>query len=367
MRKNIFGKCFQFSYEKEFEQLVAESIEMYADSESSVVDVQVHIASDMPKIQPSSINPKPHQKFKEGMLTSYANADIYWSWVGPQQLKAVLVMNKKQFGFFKREIIKFLSMEYSREVEIFEQVLHELVFVPAVYFFDDRAPVHAAAVSMGDKAFLLAGTGGVGKSSALLALRHESQIRFISDDVAVISADGKVFPNMAWPKIYGYNCAGSELKEEILAGRGWLDRLHFDIKNKKNPANVRRKMQPNRLFSQVQTDSIDISSLFYVVREDVPDICITELTLNAAVQMTAAVMSAEYAMFHNHLYWEDYNAQATNQSAMLTMREVERNWQAVFKSGFSAIARYKVSIPFAIDHVAYQQRIKDIVTSNYGL
>jgi hypothetical protein len=365
MKKMIFGKCYQFECAKEFVDLLAESLELYPDAAiDSAVDMDIYIEHKLPNNRALSINPKVHQKFQNGMLTAYGNAEILWSKPPSCPLQAVLVF-KKSPRLWKRVILKQLSMEYSREVEVFEQILHELVFIPSVYFFDDLAPVHSAAVSICDKSVLLAGTGGVGKSSALLALRQNEHVGFISDDIVILAADGSVFGNMAWPKIYGYNCVGSNLKAEILEGRGLADRLHFEIKNKLNPAHVRRKMKPNQLFNIVKTGATQLSHLYYVVREDVSEISISELSLDTAVRMTANVMNSEYAHFHNHLYWEEYNAQALGKSAMLTMDEVTSNWDAVYTSGLSSVIRYKVSIPLDIDHVYYQHRIVDIVTKNY--
>lgn len=364
MKKNIFGKCYQFSSEAEFEPLLAESLELYIDSEKSVVDVEVHIASKLPVTHPVSINPKLHQKFQNGMLTAYGNADIVWTKSSDSPLKVTLVLKKP--APVKRQIIKLLSMEFSRDVEIFEQVLHELVFIPSTYFFNDLALVHAAALSVNDKAILLAGTGGVGKSSALLALRNEPNVEFISDDISVISADGNIFGNMAWPKIYGYNCVGSKLKYEILAGRGLIDRLHFEIKNWLNPSKVRRKLKPNQLYKHVQANAAPISQLYYMCREDVKEMTVQEWPLDLVIDMNFAVMNTEYAMFHNHLHWELYNALVVGQKPMLEIKDVERHWRSVYANSLASVKRYKVSIPFEFDHIEYQQRIKGIVTGNLG-
>ena len=92
----------------------------------------------------------------------------------------------------------------------------------------------------------------------MLALRRNEGVGFVSDDIVIMSDTARVNGNMAWPKIYGYNCIGNAMKSEILAGRGWIDRAHFNIKNRLNSANVRRKMSPDRLYHRVEPASVPL-------------------------------------------------------------------------------------------------------------
>jgi len=100
-----------------------------------------------------------------------------------------------------------------------------------------------------------------------------------------------------------------------------------------------------------------------VVREDVPDIRVSALNLAHAVDMTIAVVSAEYSIFHDHLYWEEYNALATARTAMLTMDEVTANWRRVLSGSLASVGCFKISIPLKVDHAVYQDRVTGIITS----
>lgn len=360
MKKVIFGKCYAFSCDPSLQAVLAESLHLYADADGQEPAVNIRVGHAIATRQPASINPSVHQTFDHGMLMSFPTVDVSWERSASGGLD-VEVAFKPRRGI-RRVIHKLLSMEYSREAEAFEQILHEFVLVPSVYFFDDMVPIHAACVTIDGQACLLAGTGGAGKSSAMLALRN-SDASFVSDDIAVMSANARIHGNMAWPKIYGYNCAGTRMKSELLDGRGWIDRTHFNIKNRINPASVRRKMSPDRLYRRVEPRSAPLSRLYYVVREDVPDIRVSPLKVAHAVDMTIEVVSAEYSIFHDHLYWEKYNALATARSAMLTMETVIANWRRVLTAGFAAVSCFKISIPLKIDHAVYQDVVTGIITS----
>lgn len=363
MKKIIFGRCYSFSGEANHQALLAECLTLYADAGDLDPEVEIRIAQAIPARKPSSINPRAHRKFSNGMLTSFPAIDVYWKRSGRGCLE-VEVAFKPRHGI-KRKIQKLLSVEYSSDVESFEQLLHEFVLVPSAYFFRDVAPMHAACITVNGRACLLAGTGGAGKSAAMLALRQNENVGFVSDDIAILSsATSRVHPNMAWPKIYGYNCAGNSLKGEILAGRGWLDRAHFNIKSRINAAGVRRKIRPDRLYHHVESASVSPSRLYYVVREDVSDIRISHLGVASAIEMTIAVISAEYSIFHDHLHWEQYNALAIAQPAMLTMEEVVASWRLVLSAGLADVGCFKISLPFDVDQAVYRDSMVDILIAD---
>jgi hypothetical protein len=360
MKKLIFGRCYSFYGDADHQVWLAECLALYADAGDLDPQVEVCIGRASSAGTPCAINPRAHRKFKHGMLTSFPSLDVYWAWLGNGRLKVEVVLRVRRG--FKDRIKKLLSMEYASDVEYFEQLLHEFVLVPSTYFFKDVALMHAACMTVDGGAFLLAGTGGAGKSAAMLALRRHDRIGFVCDDIAVISAaTPSVYANLAWPKIYGYDCVGNALKSELLAGRGWVDRAHFHIKSWINPSSTRRKIRPDHLYQQIESVSAPITCLYYVVRENVPNISMSCLDPADSVEMMVAVMSAEYSIFHDHLYWERYNALATARTAMLTMDEVVTNWRNVLSVSLASVRCIKLSVPFDMDHIAYRSRMAEIL------
>ncbi|GLQ45730.1 hypothetical protein GCM10007862_07810 [Dyella lipolytica] len=359
MKKIIFGRCYLFSGEASHESLL-ECLELYADAGDIEPQVEVRIARALTTQKPSAINPKAHRKFGNGMLTSFPAVDVGWRWSDRGRLEVEVVLKIRRG--IKHRIQKLLSMEYASAVESFEQILHEFVLVPSAYFFKDVAPIHASCMTVDGRACLLAGTGGAGKSAAMLALRRNEHVGFVGDDIVFISAESShVHANMAWPKIYGYNCAGNVLKSEILAGRGWIDKAHFNIKTWINAASARRKIRPDRLYRKVESASSPLSRLYYVVREDVSDIRVSDLDVANAVEMSIAVISAEYSIFHDHLYWEKYNALVTEKPPMLTLEDVVANWRIILSKGLANVACSKVSIPFEMDPIVYRNSMASLL------
>ena len=359
IKKNIFGKCYQFTSIREYKNLLEESVALYSNADDLNPDVEIHIDHTIRTDSPLSINPKIHKKLKNGMVTYFSQAVVFWSWDDSGCLKAE-VRPIESTGL-NRAINKFRSIEFPKRIETFEQILHELVLVTSVYFFSDIAPIHAASVKVKGKAFLFSGTGGAGKSSLLLALRRIEKITYLSDDITIVSDRGVAFGNMAWPKIYGYNCLGNNLKNEILANRGLIDSIHFNVRNRINPERVRRKIAPNKLYLYAESSGVTIDALYFLFRENVKKIKVSCLSIDDAIKMTISVMMAEYSVFHNFIRWEEFNSVATGTKPMLTINGVICVWRSIFIEAFSKINIFKVSLPFHIDNKEYQEKILKII------
>lgn len=353
--KSIFGKTYRFTCEDIFSSVLKSSIELYPDANTINIDVHIFITAKMLSPKPRSQNPKSHQSHDYGMNTSVGRHRIAWSRTEEGTLKSILEYGRLQY--LVSQIYKYGGKECSTEVELFEQVLHELVLVPSVYFFEDRVPLHSAAIRNDSKSIIFAGTGGVGKSSALLALRNMPSTGFISDDISIIDAEGKIYGNMAWPKIYGYNCKGSDFTSTLLKNRGLLDRLHFSVRNRINPNTVRRKLRPDVLYQKVHASPTRCSTLYYLFREDSSEFSISDLSKDSAISMSISVMLSEYAFFHNHIHWEEYNSLGSDTKPMLSMQEVVKNWRRTLSSALGDVEVKKISVPLNATHKAYLDQV----------
>lgn len=362
MKKFIFGKIYKFNFSRDLNEIIHKSLELYDDVEDAAEDVTVSFVDREFDCEILSNNPKIHKKTKDGMITDFGPMEVFWRKSVSEPLKIdVKLKNRKKN--LKHHLKKLRSIEYSSRVEEFVQWLHELILVPSCYFFNDVMPIHSACIFQNKKAILLAGTGGVGKSSALLSFRNNEDLGFISDDIAVIGDDGSIYGNMAWPKIYGYNCEGNDIKNLIFKNRSIIDKIQFNLKNKINPAKVRRKLIPSQLFSTCHSYGVKPFTLLYLVREDVDDMFMTTLNKDTAVEMSINVMESEYQFFHQFIAWEKYNALSVGVEPLIDMDSVKKNWNILLKKNFAEMECIKVSIPINMDHKLYQQRINQVVLS----
>ena len=360
MKKQIFGKTFEILFPPTHESLVSETFALYTDAVASPVDVSVEIGAKQVSDGVYFNNPKIHFSYRDSMETKFPQASVRWCPCvneGPV-LRAFVDIDECYKGGFLRKI---LSLEFPTCIEWFQQVVHELVLIPAVYFLQDRALLHAACVSLDDKVVAFTGTGGVGKSSAMLALRNDSSASFLSDDILIVDSGGKAYGNMAWPKIYGYNLADPLLKAKIFSRRGILDRFLFDVRCRIDPARVRRKVKPNGLYEAVAPDGMQMTHIVNLVRGTGRDFEVRELVPKTLARMSELVLFPEYAVFHQHLYWEEYNALAGGAAPALTMGEVIERWREVWSECFGSVSLRTVMVPVSMDQDTLMNRLEDLV------
>lgn len=362
-RKIIFGKKYQFIVDEKYTSLVDKSVEYYPNYEGTSNDVDVFIGIPFAESeQPVSINPKIFSRYPNAFVTDFFSMSIRWILTKEPHLTVYVTLPK--YPEWKRILGKLRSIEWSTPLESFEQQLHELLLVPSTYFFTDLVPVHAAAIAHNKKATLIAGTGGTGKTSALLSIRNSANYSFLSDDISIINTNKLVYPNLAWPKIYAYNLIDNEsLKTEIFRNRSALDRYHFNIRAQIDASAARRKIQPQRLYNSIEIDGCEFSNVLYLFKEDIPALAVQNLSAENAADMTVSVMQSEYGIFHKFLYWERFNAAAIDAPPIIDIYQIMERWKQQLYELFNGVSVKLVRIPLQMPHQIYGQEIQKIITS----
>lgn len=363
IHKLIFGKTYTFIVKEAYYQNFRPSIELYPDSKNKKSDVIIYL-NNSENFEGSilSKNPAAFLKSKDYIQTAFYKGKTFWKWDTEHEVLTInLEINPRKSGI-KGLYRQFRSMEFSTEAEEFQQILHEIVLVSSVYFLKDLSLIHSAAFSIDNKATLLAGTGGTGKTSALLSLRKDKRVSFVADDICVVSKNGTINPNLAWPKIYGYNLSSYISKEELLKDRGAIDRFQFNYKVKKNPHRVRRKLKPNELYQNFCNSPVPIENIYYLFRDDSKGMKISILDKEKAIEMGIHVMKTEYGkILHNYLEWDKYNSLALGEEPILDLEQVFDIWRNNLRKAFENINIKLLHIPYHIPHEEYLINIHKII------
>lgn len=356
--KNIFGKNYSFKCANSFSSTLIPSIDLYPEGDPSNIHVIVEIHDDLPTRSFLSNNPSEFFKAKNSVDFKYYKGRVRWTRNEENDMLHVhLSYSTTKFGLIAT-FRKFRSMEFSTDVEEFQQILHEVVLVPSVYLLPDRAIVHSSVMSVDGNAIMLAGTGGVGKTSAALSLRNNERVSFIADDIAIISPEGLVYSNLAWPKVYGYNLSSHISKQELLKGRSLIDKIQFNCKVSSNPKKVRRKMKPNLLYKRYQDTNSKLKTVFYLFRDHSTNIHTTSLKEEDAIEMGLHVMRTEYnKILHNNFEWDSYNSIASKIDPFVKLEDVFDNWRHVLNCAFENVDIQLLHIPFNLPHEEYLREI----------
>lgn len=164
----------------------------------------------------------------------------------------------------------------------------------------DATYVHASAIECNGRALLLAGRGGVGKSSFMLKAVLEGTARYLSDDLAVLDAGGRVFTTPKKMQIYGYNTVGEPLiRNALLRNRSLADLASWRARLAlKGPKRVRRRISARDMFgSDSTTPSALVSASVFLERHESSNFIATELDAREFAYRCSTVLLEELNPF----------------------------------------------------------------------
>lgn len=357
----IFGRPYRITISSDSYAApeIFKSFELYPLVECSQPAFEIEFRKNLDQERlPLACDPQLFERHEDSFTFDFGPVvtRFYPNFNGHGKIVACLRPVRRDFiGVLKR----VRHMEFPTLFDHTVQIVHELVLIPSTYMHPDLGLVHASCIARNGKAALFCGTGGVGKSSALLHLAENKSYEFVSDDICAISLSGAVFPNFAWPKIYGYNFSIPSAKESVFKAIGLASKIHLRARLAVN-MRVRRKVSPLALYDGLLADRARVSSVTFLKREKCTSPRIEEVSLASARDMGLSVMETEYTIFHRVLEWEKYNALAIRLSPFLTMDEVRKTWRAVYMSGLKNSSIKKISIPLSAQFVDFRDLIEEI-------
>ena len=178
-------------------------------------------------------------------------------------------------------VLRLAHQHYFSYQEMLASTLLYRLIIPAVQLALVKmncSLVHASAVhDARGNALLLCGWGGTGKTSAStqLYLQPGAKWQYLSDDLAIVSGDGRIYFSPIPLNIFPYNTSRfQELERRLLGNMGKLDRLHWRARARLlGPSSVARRIAP--LQAQPLIDGARLSWVVGLQRSSMPDIRIS--------------------------------------------------------------------------------------------
>ncbi len=341
-RYTIGSKTIEIHFDEDSaSHLLKEELSLYELS-SSIPDMVIKI--NQKKNYNARIfgrNPSIHENIDFGFRCHFGDSVI--SWRKKEKIYVDFI-----FGVGKSNIKeKYGNIQFTYPFECIGQVFHELALIPSLHFFsEDLTVIHGSALEdPKGNAIIITGTGGVGKTSIELELGLEKNYKFLSDDMSLLDSRGKVWPNNAFPKIYGYNTEVNEkIEEKIFKNRNILDKFQW-IMRKKRGQRVRRRVNPYIFFDKRISQGAKISKLFILFRGSYKSLSIEKIPAERVAEMNIEVMRSEYQQFYKHLYWYKFNCLGSGQSPQFDLDKLLNDWQKLQNTIFSKISCYLIKIP----------------------
>lgn len=327
---------------------------------NSVFDLTINICENFNHHNVLQINPSTHTEINNGFICEFKS-----HWVAfykrDERLNADIVLRSSgnQVLSFVR---KFNNIEFAARKERVPTFIFETVILPYLLLFNySKLIIHSTGVVKGDKAFLIGGTGGCGKTSLELELCLNNEYAFVNDDMGVLSTSGDIFPNLVHPKIYGYNVnENAILKSKLLSEASILDKVHWDFHSKLfGLSKVRRRLIIENF--KYLTKPKTLTNYIILLKENVDDVIIEKLTIEQAVHMSLSVILTEYSKIINHVYWHEFNTTSNSKTPLTTMEKVISTWKENSVNLFSKVSLHKIRIPIKIGHSEFLMKTTNLI------
>ena len=355
----MFGKNIKFDIQdKEVETVLIDKLSIYPVGKEENFEVKISILDKIQFPKKYYNNPSIHYTTQNSFIINFGVIKVKYT-------KDDLLYIDIEIDKSKNFISKFRTINYENTIDSIGEILHELVFIPMNFFDTTKALIHASSMKniSNNKVIMIGGTGGVGKTSLELLLCEELGYSFISDDIAIVSSDIKIFPNLSYPKIYAYNVANNiKLYNKLFMNKSIIDKFQWNLRKKlKGEKGVRRSISPNIIFDSVERVPNKIDEYYILSRTNlVTKIEIEEVDNSIAVDMTLKIIKNEYASVIQHIVWHEYNALFNKQNPIISELKLYETWSNIYQKIFSNIKCFVVRIPNNISHEIFLKSMKKV-------
>ncbi|MEM1114913.1 MAG: hypothetical protein AAF845_00985 [Bacteroidota bacterium] len=339
-------------------RVIRDELSVYPPA-SGPADLHVRV---VPQVEgsPLAANPSTHVEYDDGFAVRYGMATVRYRFEGERCTAADVAVHTPASRMWGR-LQKWADMQFASREERAGMILHELALVPAAALTPGLAPLHASALGAPEAGVtLFGGTGGVGKTSLELELGVHGPYAFVADDVALLDTRGQVYPNLAYPKVYGYNLeAAPSVQAAVLGGRSLADRLHWRLHAARGLSHVRRRIPPGALYDAVRHDPQPAERYILLFRETVDHLAIEELPLDQAVATSVDVLRTELGTLLHHLRFHQYNRRLLGREPIVSPEAVADGWHETLTQALAGVPCQIARIPVGMNHEAFKRAMRE--------
>lgn len=357
----LFEKKFEFIFHYKNEiinNVITEQLSYYPIfTANEEPDTIINFHKDLSHHNVVKKNPSLHIEIKNGFIAEYPTYKVAF-YFRNNKLNIDFVV-KHSGNFLLAGIRKFINIEFATREERIAQTLFEGVLIPSLFFDKDKLLIHSSGFSKNNSAILVGGTGGSGKTSLEIELCLNRNYSFLNDDIAVIDNKGILMPNLAHPKIYGYNLVGNQkLKRMLFLNQSLFDKIHWWINNKIfGPSKVRRRLfLKNNL--KYTNQRLPLKKYFILSKENIDHVAIEQIPSKQTSSLHLNIILAEYSVFLNHIFWHEFNSTLDNDNPIITYAALRKNILLNSEKVFNTTKNYIIRIPLKIDHTQF---LKDTI------
>lgn len=206
---------------------------------------------------------------------------------------------------------------------------------------DGGAFIHASCVARNDSAVVISGWGGAGKTSVATELTNSNEWSLVSDDLCLVESRGRVQPYLKRVQIYPYNL-DSRKEKELIQDHSLRNRINWKLRSTVlGEKSVRRRVLPHELYPVVDRDSVSISDVVYLLREDRSRITHERPEKETISQRAGATIAHEFSTHLNNIR----SITATQPDLWPSVETIIGDSQDIYEDAFSSADLVLVRVP----------------------
>jgi len=264
--------------------------------------------------------------------------DVFISVPQPGALRSILPASLQR-------ALHFNHLDYwERRVKSFIYDIFDYITQSAQLAYQ-QSYIHASSLERDGKAIALLAWGGIGKTTSLLKLVLEDNWNFLSDDLGLVDATGRLHRSPKNLQLYGYNLQGQpQIKSALFSQRTLLDSMSWSFfRTIKGNHRVRRRVSGERVFgSQRTATSGQLTQAFFLERHKGQGFRCEQITPEALADRCVAILLHEISP-----YIDVASAihGAGNNQTILSPGEMYKQTREVLISAFGQVPCNVISIP----------------------
>ena len=359
LKKRIFGTDFKFiiSKKKDYFDILKKELSYYQNYDSSQNEILVYMDSKpFPKIDVS-----PSTLISSENIFGIKDLMFDYCWIKDNlRIKEIVIKtNFEKINPIYKIGHFFLGKDLTHLEGLIGKFLHENILVPTQILLG-KSVFHGSSFKFEDKSYVIGGTGGVGKTSAILSLKSKS-LKFLADDMTVLNSNREIEENLSFPKIYAYNVIGNKsLESDLLNSSGVFFKFFWKFFKFYNPNLIRKRISPDFLMSlKNKNEQSFLTNYLVLIKGNFNNFSREKIDHNLLSELSLDILENEYCLFFNHLKWHNLNSQINSFENKFNNVDIKKRYIKMNKSLLKKVNCEVIKIPNNSSHKDYLDYIKE--------
>ncbi len=255
---------------------------------------------------------------------------------------------------FAREAFRFLksvlSVEYgSRAAYVKGEIAsYSLLWsvVALCLLKNGHSFIHAGVLARNDKAIVLSGTGGCGKTSTVLNLLSNEGFQYLSEDFGIVSSEKAAYPCMKTVSLYRSDVDhGDPAAVNAVKALATSKKVRWDFLTKVIKANPIIKASPKSLTKlAIPSERVPLVYGIHLSRQDIASFELKEISVQEYAQRSANASGRELKPLSEIL--KLIAANSPKEYAVWSDGDLMQKLQDMYVNSFSGATTYELTVPY---------------------